>query len=54
MAATEQNIYVVGRATGDTNVCRILLSQPDAFRPVACYGSDVEGEGGWVDEGSTS
>ena len=36
--------------SGDLNTCMILLSQPDAFRPVACYGSDVEGEGGWVDE----
>ena len=36
--------------SGDLLTCRVLLRQPDAYRPTAIYGSDVEGEGGWVDE----
>ena len=36
--------------SGDVFTCRLLLSQPDAYPPAAIYGSDLEGEGGWVDE----
>ena len=36
--------------SGDVTTCRLLLSQPDEYRPAAIYGSDIEGGGGWVDE----
>ena len=36
--------------SGDVSSCQLLLTQPDAYAPTAIYGSDVEGDGGWVDQ----